>query len=616
MKRPYIYIAGVLLLGGAFALTSCYDSVLDYEGNASEVKSDGSSSSGSLSSVDDAVGFLRSAQMQVIDTREHKYQYQKSFIADDIVGYMSSPHNFDGRLVSSLAYYGNFASGPSGALNWVAQQTIPVIRSRESLKIDPLAALATILFSDAALQYTNVHGPLPLQDFKDLKEKHPLNYEKQSEVYATLFNDLIFADNLLAEYQKKPDTELDKKIVETDRLTRQTTAADIVKHWRKYANSLILRMAMTAEAVPNYTVKVGDQAKTVRQLGEEAVARGVLEPGDMPIAIPCGTGTTVSKHPLFTIANTWVDSRLNANYHTYLVRTQHPILTTWFNKNHGVIKNNKGETLENGMKFLSVRSGMKLNSSALTSQTYQYYTRFHDLFMGEPLSLVKVEEVQFLLAEAALRGWSVGGTDEQFYNAGVKEFFIKHGFSEQDYDDYMKWKGMGNIGIDESKYEGAVYEDFLNSENDLPKYEGYYKLNNSLGLPSNADTNPYLQDTKEQRLQKIITQKWIALFPMSLVAWTDYRRTGYPVLLPYCPYAYNYSDGSVEEPRYNWVTGEIVNEGVTIRRIPYDTSDLEIAKEVESSATPMLDAETTGTATGNKQGVRLWWDVFPKTKLQ
>ena len=124
-----------------------------------------------------------------------------------------------------------------------------------------------------------------------------------------------------------------------------------------------------------------------------------------------------------------------------------------------------------------------------------------------------------------------------------------------------------------------------------------------------------MNNSKEQKLQKIITQKWIALFPMSLVAWTDYRRTGYPVMLPYCPYAYNYSDGSLDEPRYNWLTGEIVNEGVTIRRIPYNTGESEIANEVKLTAEPALDAETTGASHGDMQGTRLWWDVFPKKKL-
>ena len=85
MKR-YIPLA---LLAGCMAFTSCYDSVLDYDGNANEVNNGGNSSSeGTLSSADQAVGFLRQAQMLVIDAREHKYQFQCSFIGDDPVGYV------------------------------------------------------------------------------------------------------------------------------------------------------------------------------------------------------------------------------------------------------------------------------------------------------------------------------------------------------------------------------------------------------------------------------------------------------------------------------------------------------------------------------------------------
>ena len=36
----------------------------------------------------------------------------------------------------------------------------------------------------------------------------------------------------------------------------------------------------------------------------------------------------------------------------------------------------------------------------------------------------------------------------------------------------------------------------------------------------------------EKQREKIITQKWIANFPMGLEAWAEFRRTGYPELAP------------------------------------------------------------------------------------
>lgn len=619
MKNKKYIILGIFTLG--ISLVSCYDSLLDYDGNSSTINSeDGTSSStGFLANAELAVEFLRTAQLRVIDSREHKYQYQCSFIGDDNAGYMSVPHNFDGRLKSCLAFFSDFASGPGANFQWVAQQTVPVMRSADTLKIAPIGAMASILFSDEALQYTNAHGPIPLQDYKDLKEDHPLTFEKQSKAYSQLFRDLIKADSTLMAYQEKSSSKIDELIIKMDMLTEQSTAAEIVKMWRKYANSLILRMAMTAVNVEGYTCEVKPgEIKTVQQLGEDAVRRGVLESGDKAIGLLCGSGTEVGYHPLYKIANNWVDTRLNANYHNYLIRVQHPILDFWFARNGGEIKNLQQEVMGKEKKIVSIRSGLKLDDGGTSSQTYQYYSKFTLNFAGEKLSLFKTEEVLFLRAEGALRGWNMGGKAQNFYEAGIKEFFDKHAFSTQVYNDYMDWRGMGDKTVSPSLKEEAIYRDWIDSDNDLPLYGGYYQLNNAWYFPANADNNPAYHnpdEDKEQALQKIITQKWIALFPMSLVAWTDYRRTGYPVMLPYCPFAYGYSDGSLEEPRFNWITGDIVSDGITIRRIPYNAGDAEIANEVILTANDALNSETTGPMQGDQQGTRLWWDIADRKKL-
>ncbi len=39
-------------------------------------------------------------------------------------------------------------------------------------------------------------------------------------------------------------------------------------------------------------------------------------------------------------------------------------------------------------------------------------------------------------------------------------------------------------------------------------------------------------NNEEENLQRIITQKWIANYPLGLEAWAEYRRTGYPELYP------------------------------------------------------------------------------------
>ena len=94
-------------------------------------------------------------------------------------------------------------------------------------------------------------------------------------------------------------------------------------------------------------------------------------------------------------------------------------------------------------------------------------------------------------------------------------------------------------------------------------------------------------DNNETKLEKIITQKYIALFPLSTEAWTEMRRTGYPkvfaILNP------DDGDGSV-------LPGEM------IRRIPWVPTDPRVQDIVTNYAIPTLGGP-------DMQATRLWWDV-------
>jgi hypothetical protein len=90
--------------------------------------------------------------------------------------------------------------------------------------------------------------------------------------------------------------------------------------------------------------------------------------------------------------------------------------------------------------------------------------------------LMTYAEVQFILAEAALRGW-IAGDAKAYYEAGVQASFEQWGV--------------------------AMPADYFSA------------------------TQPY-----DGTLDRIIEQKWFALFFQGLEAWYDYRRTGLPELLP------------------------------------------------------------------------------------
>ena len=86
-----------------------------------------------------------------------------------------------------------------------------------------------------------------------------------------------------------------------------------------------------------------------------------------------------------------------------------------------------------------------------------------------------------------------------------------------------------------------------------------------------------LTGTAEEKEEKIITQKYIALY-LNPEAWTDYRRTGYPVLTP--------AVGG---------TSTINPNGQIPRRFPYPNS--------EATLNPNIP-----TTTSDLQTPRLWWD--------
>ena len=95
-------------------------------------------------------------------------------------------------------------------------------------------------------------------------------------------------------------------------------------------------------------------------------------------------------------------------------------------------------------------------------------------------------------------------------------------------------------------------------------------------------------DSPEVKLEKIITQKYIAGFPYSFEAWVDLRRTGYPRLFD----VLNVDDSDSS-----------LKQGDIIRRLPFpDTQDGSVLQDVERTGLKGLNGPDV-------VGTRLWWDV-------
>ena len=126
--------------------------------------------------------------------------------------------------------------------------------------------------------------------------------------------------------------------------------------------------------------------------------------------------------------------------------------------------------LPNGLSRQS-QNAFNLNDISLIGRL------FRDEPQGVNAPFMTYTELQFLLAEAALKGL-ISGSANTYYNEGIQ------------------------------------------SSHD------YYKVS----LPANYLTRPGVAFNGTEELKKIMTQKWISNFMNGYEAWLDVRRTGFPVL--------------------------------------------------------------------------------------
>jgi hypothetical protein len=170
-------------------------------------------------------------------------------------------------------------------------------------------------------------------------------------------------------------------------------------------------------------------------------------------------------------------------------------------------------------------------------------------------------EVYFLRSEAALRGWSGAGDAQGNYETGIMMSFNQNGAS-----------GAADYIADNTSTP-ADYVDPVNSDNNIAA------LSSATVAWDNAADN-------ETKLEKIITQKWIAMFPEGQEAWSEFRRTGYPKIFP------------VESNQ----SGGTIDTDVQIRRIPFvDSEKSTNAAGVEGAISKLGGPDNGGT--------RLWWDT-------
>lgn len=503
----------------------------------------------------------------------HAYQRQYSLGPDAYAQYFTVPHKdfMYGTLTSTYNVSREFNGDPLGSYTMVKNAIVPILNHPAIDSIPEIKAINLLYVSLSAQEKADLSGPFTYREDLENSED-PAEYNSMEEIYTDIVEDLDSIVACLKFYEEevaKGDEGMRpawyKGVIDNILLSFHETSRDLLtgvasveSYWR-LANSLKLRMAL-------HIVKVNPAL--AKQWAEEAVASGVVESADMQQGVyPSISGFS---HPLISIANSWGDLRMCASFESLLKSLNHPFLKYVFTTNGNEIEF-PDSVMAPGTRHIGIRAGQMVPEG----QTYPlnplqaYSTINKESFEEAPLYLVSWAEVDFLRAEGAIRGWNMGGTAEEFYNRGIKNGYL------------------GDPDRPDPEYVAAMPT--YMEQTAATSYISYDPYNG--GEPWSSVTTIGVKwsegDSQETKLEKIITQKYIALFPLSTEAWAEMRRTGYPKVFP----VLNADDGDGS-----------IDQGEMIRRIPWKATD-PIAKErIKASGIPALGGP-------DLQSTRLWWDV-------
>ena len=332
-------------------------------------------------------------------------------------------------------------------------------------------AVAQIIKVAGIHRVTDAYGPIPYSKVGQNGEI-TAPFDSQQDVYKLMFKQLDEAITTLTANRTLNFSPKADKVYGGN-----------VEKWIKFGNSLRLRLAIRISKA------------------DPALAKHEAEAS---IANEVGVMTSNDDNAFMTLSNTnpfrvvmyeynGGDSRVGADITTYMNGYNDPRRDVMFTKSSFASGTNG---------YYGLRSGIQI-PGAEVAHAYSNYNVNTD----SKLMWMNAAEVAFLRAEGALKNWNMGGTAGDFYKTGVELSFEQWGA-----------KGATAYLADNSS-TSAVYTDPAG----LNSYSGSVSTITIAWDDSNSE---------EQKLERIITQKWLAMFPLGLEAWADYRRTGFPKLMP------------------------------------------------------------------------------------
>ena len=527
-----------LLLGGLLSFSSCTDNFTDFN------STDGAYTD-ELQKYDNQTNLVPFSTIQKgiiyqtgVNGTDWQYQIIQNLAADMFCGYF---HDMNGAFNANNSTY-NLNNGWTSAM-WVYTYgyVMPSIADAEKLNTEkewPLYHAITKILKVATLhRVSDYYGPILYDGFGTADQKP----QSQEEVYKRFFEDLATAVNILKDYKGGVSFEsADFMMPEGKRTPAQ---------WLKFANSLRLRLAMRVSNVAPALAE--EQAKAAL----DSKNGGVLETANETV------GQYGIRNPLGGVAG-WSEVYMNASLESYLKGYNDPRIKSYFNlaqdgrdKEGNIIKEVAGvkqlNSIEGEYKGVRKGTGVADNRYSTHSQTA--------ITTGSKIIVMSAAEVWFLRAEAALRNYTSENV-ENCYKQGITVSFAQ-------------WDASGVSEYLESEETPAAYVDAFDKKFDADAPTSI--------TPKWDESAPL-----ELKLERIITQKWLAIYPEGCEAWAEQRRTGYPRLIKV---AVNNS-------------GNTISTDDMIRRVFFN-------QDYKTDNKALYDALVSKLGGADNGGTRLWWDA-------
>jgi hypothetical protein len=355
--------------------------------------------------------------------------------------------------------------------NWYLQRTnfVDIYNGALITQQKSFMGIGLILDVWVTSQITDMFGDVPYSEANKGRDYllQP-KFDAQETIYKDLFAKLEEANALLAANEQMKDNE---KAIDP------LYAGDVAK-WRKFGNSLYLRLLMRASGRP----EVNAPAK-IKEIVE-------TNPGFYPI-FSSNEESAILKYtttlPLVSAFTNMRDYDFNGSHG----------LTEFFVNNLNAMEDpriTRWATLF-GTGYYGIPSGYSPGNIPDRQSSY------HLALKNEPLlgNIINYAEVQFILAEAALRGY-IGGEPKTYFDRGTAAAITMWGVEVP----------AGHLAKPAVAFDPAA--DF------------------------------------EAKLEKIMLQKYFTLFFTDFQQWHEYKRTGHPVL----PIGPGVQNGGVMPARFRY----------------------------------------------------------------